>query len=157
MQKIETKFDFYAQQYFAHLSKVRELHNERTAMMRYALIGTFAYYAWLFNHTEFMERHAHDLTLLVPIWMMPLALNTFGLWRNRILLRTIDKHGGFLGYLATTALDCENHFSAYKKERGFENGGIHHSRIFWKAILIVCVVSGIVGILTVNGLAVKTG
>ena len=156
MQKIETKFDFYAQQYFAHLSKVRELHNERTAMMRYALIGTFAYYAWLFNNADFMASHKGDMTILIPIWMMPLFLNFFGLWRNRILLDTIDKHGGFLGYLAQHALDCENHFSTYKKERGFENGKrMHHSRIFWKALLLVCLVSGVVGILTVNGLDAK--
>lgn len=146
--KIETPFDFYAQQYFAHLSKVRELHNERTSMMRYAVIGTFAYYAWLFNNGDFLARHSDDYRILVPVWMMPLVLNWFGLWRNRILLRTIDKHGGFLGYLAENALGTRNYFADYKKERGIENGRVHHSRIFWKAILVVCFVAGMVGITT---------
>jgi len=147
--KIETPFDFYAQQYFAHLNKVRELHNERTAMMRYAVIGSFAYYAWLFGNGDFLSRHSDDYLILLPIWMMPLFLNMFGLWRNRILLRTIDKHGGFLGYLAERALGCENHFAAYKKERGIEEGHMHHSRIFWMVILAVSLVAGTVGIMTV--------
>ncbi|MEM1163727.1 MAG: hypothetical protein AAGJ28_22580 [Pseudomonadota bacterium] len=151
-KKIETTFDFYAQQYFAHLGKVRDLHEERTAMMRYAVVGTFAYYAWLFNNPDFMARHAEDLQVLAPIWMMPLVLNAFGLWRNRILLRTIDKHGGFLSYLTKNALNCENHFSTYKRERGFEGRGIHHSRIFWKAILVVCAIAGSVGISTVSAM-----
>ncbi|MEO1492005.1 MAG: hypothetical protein AAFV19_07620 [Pseudomonadota bacterium] len=152
--KIETPFDFYAQQYFAHLSKVRELHNERTAMMRYSVIGTFAYYAWLFNNGDFLARHADDYRILVPVWIMPMLLNWFGLWRNRILLQTIDKHGGFLGYLAENGLGTRNYFAEYKEElkksQGFSQPRMHHSRIFWKAILVICFIAGLVGMTTIS-------
>lgn len=144
----DREYEFLTRQFFMHASKIDSIHQERSALMRYAVIGTFGYFGWLFTHPGIGGDYAGNLMVGLSIWMVPFGFNLFGAWRNWFFLCAVRKHGGFLDHLLTTGLGTRNHFDDYKRDGNLEGWSVHPSVLFWAALLGVSLLTGVFGVIT---------
>ena len=129
-------YAFYSAQFFMHIEKVNKLHEERNSMMRYSIAATFAYFGWLFTHPDIAGSYQRLLIVSAPIWLLPFGFNLFGLWRNRVLIDTIKKHGDFLDYLLRHAMAEKNHFKDFLIAKDRDHKGAHNTEIYWRLIVL---------------------
>ena len=141
-------YDFYAKQFFMHVEKVNALHGERNNMMRYSIAATFAYFGWIFTHPDIAGEYQSYFVISAPIWMLPFGFNLFGLWRNRVLLDTIQKHGEFLDYLLRQGMGEKNHFRDFLSAQGETPPQVHSTVVYWRAIVLVSLATAVAGIAT---------
>lgn len=142
----DSAYSFYSAQFFMHVEKVNKLHEERNSMMRYSIAATFAYFGWLFTHPDIAGSYQQYLIVSAPIWFLPFGFNLFGLWRNRVLIFTIQKHGDFLDYLLTKAMAEKNHFKEYLAAMDREHRGPHNTEIYWRLIVLTSFATACVGV-----------
>lgn len=142
----DSAYSFYSAQFFMHIEKVNKLHEERNSMMRYSIAATFAYFGWLFTHPDIAGSYQRYLVVSAPIWFLPFGFNLFGLWRNRVLILTIKKHGDFLDYLLTRAMAERNHFKEFLTAMDREHKGPHNTEIYWRLIVLTSFVTACVGV-----------
>ena len=146
----EHEFKFMSEQFLMHVGKIRDIHNERSALMRYSVIATFGYFAWLFLNQDVTARFAGNLLWLLAIWLVPFGFNLFGWWRNLYFLRTANKHGAFLNVLLTQHMKCRNpyreYLDAFRETEGTRREPIHPSKLFWIAILVVSLATAAFGV-----------
>ena len=144
----DSAYAFYSAQFFSHIEKVNKLHTERNSMMRYSIAATFAYFGWLFTHPDIAGSYQQYLIVSAPIWLLPFGFNLFGLWRNRVLIDTIQKHGEFLDYLLVKGMGETNHFKDFliEQDRGYK--GSHNTEIYWRLIVLTSLFTACVGIVT---------
>lgn len=144
----DSAYAFYSAQFFMHIEKVNKLHAERNSMMRYSIAATFAYFGWIFTHPDIAGSYQSYMIVSAPIWMLPFGFNLFGLWRNRVLIDTIQKHGEFLDYLLTKGMRETNHFKAFLTAHDRGRRGAHNTEIYWRLIVLTSLLTACVGVVT---------
>lgn len=139
----DQKTEFYTRMYFESLAKIDKINEKKFALLKLSLIGTFAYYAWLYASLE--KLHEKNNTCLeIVVLFLPLGFNIFGFFYNLYFKKIADQYSGFTTYLLSRANGVENIWEAYKGERNSKS--YNFSQTFWGLMWILSVVLGMIGL-----------
>ncbi len=124
----DKRLEFLIDSYKTHVDYIRSRQDRRFEILRYAFVGFFAYFAFLFSvgNNQFICRFPFEFFVLVPSFLILMASCYIGL-----INRNIDKHGSYIRYLFENGLKefglGTNHFDNFLTNEYY----LHSSRVRW--------------------------
>ncbi|MHA1528045.1 MAG: hypothetical protein ACTSVG_03425 [Alphaproteobacteria bacterium] len=146
----DKRLEFLIDSYKTHVDYISNRQERRFEILRYAFVGLFAYFAFLFSvgNNQFVCRYPFEFIVLVPSFLIIMASSYIG-----IINGNIRKHGSYIRYLFENGLKefglGTNHFDNFVrneyslqsiKKRWYEKTPLHPSQIVLVGMIVACLI-----------------